>query len=134
MALPGAGRMERREGSVSETTGGTVLVCGGRRYSDIPTAFRVLDEIKPDVVVQGEATGADAIAKLWAKQHRVVCFGIRANWDRDGVRAGPIRNQKMLDKHRPRLVVAFPGGKGTADMVSRARAAGVEVREIGGPT
>jgi hypothetical protein len=28
------------------------------------------------------------------------------------------------------LVVAFPGGRGTADMVARARAAGVEVREV----
>ena len=28
------------------------------------------------------------------------------------------------------LVIAFPGGTGTADMVRRARKAGVEVREI----
>jgi hypothetical protein len=28
-------------------------------------------------------------------------------------------------------VVAFPSGKGTADVVRRARAAGIEVREIG---
>jgi hypothetical protein len=30
---------------------------------------------------------------------------------------------------RPDLLVAFAGGKGTADMVRRARAAGVEVIE-----
>lgn len=31
---------------------------------------------------------------------------------------------------KPDLVIAFPGGRGTADMVRRARAAGIEVREI----
>lgn len=34
---------------------------------------------------------------------------------------------------KPDLVVAFPGGRGTADMVKRARAAGVEVIEVDGP-
>jgi len=32
--------------------------------------------------------------------------------------------------HSPDLVLAFPGGRGTADMVSRARKAGVRVVEI----
>jgi predicted Rossmann-fold nucleotide-binding protein len=31
---------------------------------------------------------------------------------------------------KPDLVVAFPGGSGTADMVSRARGAGIEVIEV----
>jgi predicted Rossmann-fold nucleotide-binding protein len=31
-----------------------------------------------------------------------------------------MRNQKMLDKGKPDLVVAFPGGRGTSDMISRA--------------
>jgi len=35
----------------------------------------------------------------------------------------------MLE-HNPQLVVAFPGGRGTADMVRRSREAGVDVAEI----
>jgi hypothetical protein len=35
----------------------------------------------------------------------------------------------MLDEGKPQLVVAFPGGRGTADMIGRARAAGVPVVE-----
>jgi UDP-N-acetylmuramoylalanine-D-glutamate ligase len=35
----------------------------------------------------------------------------------------------MLEREKPDLVVAFPGGRGTADMVAKARAAGVEVLE-----
>jgi hypothetical protein len=41
-----------------------------------------------------------------------------------------MRNQQMLDEGRPTLVVAFPGGRGTADMMRRARVAGIEVIEI----
>jgi len=41
-----------------------------------------------------------------------------------------MRNQKMLDDNKVDLVVAFPGGKGTADMVERAKKANIEVREI----
>ena len=48
-----------------------------------------------------------------------------ADWTKHGKAAGPIRNQKMLDEC-PDLVVAFPGGKGTADMVRRAMKAGID--------
>jgi UDP-N-acetylmuramoylalanine-D-glutamate ligase len=33
----------------------------------------------------------------------------------------------MLDEGKPDLVVAFPGGRGTANMVQQAHRAGVEV-------
>jgi ABC-type sugar transport system substrate-binding protein len=36
----------------------------------------------------------------------------------------------MLDEGKPDIVVAFPGGTGTADMVRRARKAGVVVIEV----
>ena len=36
----------------------------------------------------------------------------------------------MIVEALPELVIAFPGGNGTADMVERAKAAGVEVIEF----
>jgi hypothetical protein len=42
---------------------------------------------------------------------------------------GPLRNQEMLDA-APDLVVAFPGGRRTADMVRRAKRVNVKVIEI----
>jgi predicted Rossmann-fold nucleotide-binding protein len=41
-----------------------------------------------------------------------------------------VRNRQMLTEGRPDLVVAFPGGKGTANMVALARKAGVEIVEV----
>jgi len=37
----------------------------------------------------------------------------------------------MIDEGKPDLVLAFPGGRGTDDMVRRAEKAGIEVRRVG---
>ena len=60
---------------------------------------------------------------------RVLVCGGRDFFDRAALEAF-LRNQRMLDEGKPDLVVAFPGGRDTADMVRRARSAGVEVVEI----
>lgn len=41
-----------------------------------------------------------------------------------------MRNRRMLDEGRPDLVVAFPGGPGTRNMVKLARAHGILVHEM----
>ena len=90
-----------------------VLVCGGRGYHDRQTVFRILDEISetcdPVYVIHGGASGADAYADLWALRRRQPCARYPANWNRYGKAAGPIRNEWMLNRGRPDLVVAFPG-------------------------
>lgn len=105
-----------------------VLVCGGRRYVDYLRVFQVLDEVKPKVVITGAAPGADTLASRWAKEHAVPLIEMPAPWDKYPMAAGPMRNQWMIDHASPSLVIAFPGGRGTADMTRRARAAGIEVR------
>ena len=49
-----------------------------------------------------------------------------SKWKMHGKKAGPLRNQEMVDAGTD-LVVAFPGGRGTADLVRRARAAGLQI-------
>lgn len=61
----------------------------------------------------------------------IPCLNYPANWSKYKKKAGPIRNQQMLDEGKPDLVVAFSGGTGTADMVHRAKVANVKVIEIG---
>lgn len=108
-----------------------VLICGGRNYQNIKEVFRVLDGLnpKPTLIIQGGAFGADACASEWAYKRDVLERQFAADWKAHGRAAGPIRNQKMLDEGKPDLVIAFPGGAGTADMVRRAKAAGVPVIE-----
>jgi YspA, cpYpsA-related SLOG family len=111
-----------------------VLVCGSRYYADGEKVFRELDALHNlhhfTLLIEGGATGADSHARAWAKERDVRHHTYWADWRQYGLAAGPIRNQRMLEAGKPELVVAFPGGVGTADMVARARKAGVTVLEI----
>lgn len=115
-----------------------LLVCGGRDYRDWATIKRVLDAVhakRPvSLVITGAADGADIRAMVWAALRGVKSTDFQyevppEEWRRVGKAAGPLRNQRMLDEQRPDGVVAFPGNDGTADMVRRARKAGVKVYE-----
>jgi hypothetical protein len=110
-----------------------VLVCGGRDFSDAGMLEQELERLFQyegvSHVIHGDYKGADKIAGAWARSH----YGVQevrcpANWHIYGPSAGPNRNQAMLEL-KPDIVLAFPGGKGTADMVKRAKAAGVKVVE-----
>lgn len=111
-----------------------VLVCGGRDYSDRGMVYGVLDGMLHAhgtlVIVQGGAKGADALARKWAAENGCNTITYAATWDKYGKSAGPKRNQAMLDCEKPDVIVAFPGGTGTADMTSRARKAGVRIVQI----
>lgn len=111
-----------------------LLVCGGRRFDDKERAYGVLDalhQVRPiAAIIHGDATGADTLADKWADERGIERHPYPAMWEVHGSRAGPIRNAMMLRDGRPDAILAFPGGTGTADMVRRAREAGVEVIEI----
>jgi len=111
-----------------------VLVCGGREFDDFTMLCDAMDAIdakrRIKTVIHGAACGADSLAGSWAHARGCKVQMFPADWKKDGKAAGPIRNQRMLDEGKPDMVVAFPGGRGTADMVRRARAAGIEVMEV----
>jgi hypothetical protein len=110
-----------------------ILVCGGRDYTDRQTVFDVLDRLHRDrgiaCIIHGGARGADMLAGEWAARAGIQVDRYPADWETYKHAAGPIRNQQMLDQGKPDGVVAFPGGRGTADMKRRASAAGLGVWE-----
>jgi len=107
-----------------------VLVCGGRNFICGDIVVETLKRLNPSVVIEGGSRGADTYAGLWANCCGIERVTFRADWATHGKAAGPIRNQKMLDEGVPDLVVAFPGGRGTADMVARATKAGVPCLDL----
>jgi phage FluMu gp28-like protein len=115
-----------------------VLVCGSRDWED----FRVIQNRLRDladsigqrwlyekqILMHGDAAGADTIA---ARAARMMGFDIEAypaNWKRHGRAAGPIRNRVMLDRE-PDVVLAFQrnGSRGTQDTINEARKRGIPV-------
>lgn len=105
-----------------------ILVCGGRNYRNADVLnLTLLSFGIPEEIITGGASGADAMAEAWAIRKGIPVKVFKAEWSRHGKAAGPIRNQKMIDEAQPDVVVAFPGGKGTDDMVSRAIKSGISV-------
>lgn len=112
-----------------------VLVCGGRHYTNRDRVFDYLDALHKEVgitdIIHGAARGADTLAEDWAKSRQIHYHGYPAKWVKHGKPAGPIRNSFMANNTDPHLVVAFPGNIGTPDMINKAKAKGIEVREVG---
>ncbi len=111
------------------------IICGGRDYvPNISVDSNLLDRIHSRFnlteVVHGAATGADTFGDEWAKGRGIPRTPFRVtkeDWVMYGPSAGPRRNGDML-KHinNEGIVIAFPGGRGTSDMVNRAQQHGLD--------
>ncbi len=125
-----------------------VLVCGGREYGtrvteegytvintdEVSYLNTILDSLKTEftdlVIIQGEARGADTLAKDWAIRNKVMTLSFPANWKQYGKSAGYQRNTQMLKEGKPDIIIAFPGGRGTKMMCEIAETAGITVRRV----
>lgn len=116
-----------------------VVVFGGRDYADKRTLYRALDVVharrKITCIIEGEMSGADRLARLWAEDRGIAVDPYPADWDnieRPGAMvrrnsrgklydaaAGPFRNERMLREGHPSFAIGCPGGKGTRDMTIR---------------
>jgi hypothetical protein len=109
-----------------------VLVTGARDWTDRASVWRWLDACaEVTAVIEGEARGADTFAREWGHARGVKVLAFPAQWKLYGKGAGPVRNAQMLAEGKPDVVVFFHDdlstSKGTLDMVTRARRAGVPV-------
>lgn len=108
-----------------------VLVCGGRDYENYDRIREELEDLGSiSLLIHGGARGADSLAARWASENNIRVREFKADWEKYGKRAGPIRNAQMFREGSPDYVLAFKGGRGTADAVRRAKAANIFVREV----
>lgn len=107
----------------------------------------LLDDFSEDVlsIVTGDANGADRAAREWwqclqadrehweGHHHRGSLTVHKADWDKHGKAAGPIRNSLIVADCDE--VIAFWDGvsRGTLDTIRKATKAGKPVRIVGLP-
>jgi YspA, cpYpsA-related SLOG family len=109
-----------------------VLVCGSRDWTDATTIRAQINALPPDaIVIQGDARGADKLAKGCAVQRGLFVASVPVeseHWDRHGRGAGHVRNHAMLELG-PDRVIAFQrdGSRGTQGTIDEARRRGVPV-------
>ena len=115
-----------------------VLVTGSRRGVPRKVSWE-LDElvylagVEPSavLVVHGDAPGVDTEARNWASNNGACAIAVPADWS-VGKKAGPLRNQRMVDavaamEGVTRICLAFPreDSRGTWDCLKRAAKAGI---------
>jgi hypothetical protein len=102
-----------------------VLVVGDRNTT-AAAIFDELDRIHQEhtvtlLIQNGGHGGIDQLARDWCFFNDVTC---RSFIPQCRVRERPATS---IERHRPDLVIAFPGGKETADMIRQAKAAGLAI-------
>lgn len=100
-----------------------ILICGGRKLNSdhVATYLETLLEHMTDMfIIHGGAHGGDEGADKFAKKFGISTAIYLADWKQHGNAAGPIRNKKMLLEGKPDLIIAFPGGSGTDNMIHEA--------------
>jgi hypothetical protein len=110
-----------------------IIVCGGRHYLNLNKVREVLSEYQCEklniTLIHGGATGADTLADTVAKELGWDVKVYPAEWSKRGRAAGPVRNRQMAEDGAD-LCIAFPGHRGTADMVFCAQAVGIKVVRV----
>lgn len=112
-----------------------VLICGSRTWNKIDVIASVVEKLPSgSVVIQGDARGADTIAKACAELRGLEVMSFPADWEKHGKSAGHRRNKEMLQKGEPNLVIAFidtlSPSVGTRNMIELAEAVGIQVVKI----
>lgn len=106
-----------------------VIIAGGREYQftddDITWLDVLRDRIPITEAVSGCARGADTCGEEWAESRGIPVKRFPADWEGLGRKAGPIRNGQMAEYAD--ALVAFPGGHGTANMITQATERGLTV-------
>lgn len=120
----------------------TVIITGSRDYRDPKPIRKAMQALLAEHGIykfrHGKAKGADNLGEYIARNILRLpdINGYKADWDKHGNAAGPIRNREMLDTEIAKegrdniIVIAFPleQSKGTYDMIKYSRECKVEVR------
>jgi hypothetical protein len=129
------GELRQAAKEKSESRPLNVIVAGGRDYSDYNAVKTKLDNfrstLKPGTeinIISGGAKGADNLGERYASENKLGIQRFKADWNEYGKAAGPIRNADMAAEGD--VLIAFPGGAGTKDMIKTMRNKGKRV--IGG--
>ena len=99
-----------------------MAVTGGRSFGNKSLVEKVLGRLlgRNVILAHGDCKGADHLCRDFAVKAgwRVVPYP--ADWQKLGNRAGPIRNAHLLDDFKPDYLIAFPGNRGTMNMINLA--------------
>ena len=105
------------------------IIAGSR---DITDPQVIVDAVNacgwvPTVVISGAARGVDTLGQQWATSQSIPVERFPADWQKYGKAAGMIRNGQMAAVAEALIAIPSLRSKGTRDMISKAKTAGLRV-------
>jgi hypothetical protein len=106
------------------------IIAGSRNFNDVNFLEKCMEEVRAEFpiteIISGGASGADALGEQWAfaQVDPIPIRVFRAEWDKYGKAAGPIRNGEMATYGD--LLVLFWDGKsrGSKNMLESMKTLG----------
>lgn len=112
----------------------SIIVAGTRTFNDYELLSAWLNTMRIFYgkirIVSGGADGADTLAIKYAKRHLIPKIVLKADWNKHGRAAGPIRNREMAEEAS--VLVAFWDGqsRGTKNMIEEAIKRGLQTHIV----
>jgi hypothetical protein len=108
------------------------IIAGSRTITNWETVKNAIEWSGFEIteVVSGHANGVDLIGEKWARLNKipVKTFPVKkADWDKFGKAAGPIRNRRMAEYGEQLIAIQKGGSGGTQNMVEEAKKRGLPV-------
>lgn len=109
-------------------------VCGFANRSDRYCIFKTLNSLKNKfhtfrIIYESESI-VGRISGEWGRENRIVSISERASWFRYGPSARAFRNEHILNKYSPFLIVSFGDNKKSPDLLVRAKRNNINIFEI----
>lgn len=111
--------------------GAKIAFTGGADFNNVALIWDCLDKVRakhPDMVLihGGTPTGAEKIAAAWADNRKIPHIAFKPDWAKHG-KAAPFKRNDAILQAMPIGLVAVPGNGIQANLVDKARAAGIRV-------
>ncbi len=112
-----------------------LIVAGTRTFNDYDLLKSTLDHLLSNttgeiIIVSGGAKGADLLGERYGQEEGYTVKRYKANWDRHGKMAGPIRNEDMAQNADSLVAFWDATSPGTLNMIQVARRHGLKIRVV----
>lgn len=106
-----------------------VIIAGSRDFHNYDTLLEAIVECQFPIstVISGGAKGADALGERYADEMNLNLKIFRADWEKNGRAAGPIRNRKMAENAEALIALWDGKSRGTKNMIETATKLGLLV-------
>ena len=100
-----------------------VVIAGSRDIIDYDVVCQAIKESGFDIslVISGGARGTDRLGERWARENKIPCEVMTADWDRGGKSAGLRRNKEMAETGDALIAVWDGKSRGTEHMINMAK-------------